>query len=277
MPSEPKREEMQERVRLTDYDRFLSALLARSERRPHLMALYAFNHEIAKTAEAVSQPALGLIRLQWWREAIAEIYEGRVREHEIAQAFARTVGAHDLPRDLIEAMIEAREADLEETPFADMAAMEAYADATSGNVMRLAARILGAGEMLDEAARDAGIAYALTGLLRALPFRAARRNLVLPLTMLDEAGIPADDVFAGSASVAPIVLRIADRALVHYRVAQAHRIPRAVLPALLPAALTPLYARVVTRAGFDPFRHATDVSGVRRQFAMLAAMCRGRI
>ena len=78
-------------------------------------------------------------------------------------------------------MIDAREWDLDEMPFQDMASLETYADATSGNVMRLAARILGAGERLDAAAREAGIAYAIAGLLRAMPYHAAERRLVLPV------------------------------------------------------------------------------------------------
>src|SRR5262245_31656475 len=133
-------------IRTSDYDRYLAALFARAKAQSHLFALYAFQHEIAKIAETVSQPTLGLIRLQWWRETVVDIYEGRVREHAVAQAFAQAVKAHALPRAIIEAMIDAREADLEETPFASFEQMEAYADATAGHVMRLAARILGSGD-----------------------------------------------------------------------------------------------------------------------------------
>ena len=53
------------------------------------------------------------------------------------------------------------------TPFADDATRDAYLDATSGNLMRLAARILGAGDAHDDLAREAGIAYGLAGLLRS--------------------------------------------------------------------------------------------------------------
>src|SRR4051812_38394032 len=161
-------------VRKTDTDRYLTALFASAPLRPHLFALYAFNYEVAKTAESVSQPIAGQIRLQWWRDTIEEIYAGKTREHEVVKALAETIVAHNLPSHLFETLIEARESDLEETPFADMAALETYADATSGHVMRLASRILGAGVVLDETGRRAGLAYGLTGLLRAFPFHAAR-------------------------------------------------------------------------------------------------------
>jgi phytoene/squalene synthetase len=271
-------------VRSADYDRYLSALFARGEHLPHLLALYAFNHEIAKTAETVSQPVPGLIRLQWWRETVDEIHTGRVRQHDVAKGLACAVERYALPRAAIDAMIDARESDLEEAPFADAAQQEAYADATVGNVMRLAARILGPnGRELDPRddamAREAGIAFALTGLLRALPYRAGRRNLVLPLDSLRAVGLSPEDVFAGNAGaqLLPVIAGMAERAMSHYRAARAIRVPRRLLPAFLPAILVPMYAREVTRPGFDPFRDATDIADLRRQFAMLRAAVRGRI
>src|SRR4051812_33620013 len=60
-------------IRKADYDRYAAALFAPVDARPHLLALYAFHHEIAKTAERVSQPIAGQIRLQWWREAVEEL------------------------------------------------------------------------------------------------------------------------------------------------------------------------------------------------------------
>jgi NADH dehydrogenase [ubiquinone] 1 alpha subcomplex assembly factor 6 len=176
-------------------------------------------------------------------------------------------------------MLEARESDLEETPFASMTQLETYADATSGYLMRLATRILGADETFDAAAREAGIAYSLAGVLRALPFRAARRNLVLPLDLLNSISMTPDDVFAGSAGakLEPAIAKIAEQAMARYRAARVMRIPRQVLPALLPASLVPLACRAVTAKGFDPFRDAADISLHRRQWAMLGALVRGRI
>src|SRR6185295_1373194 len=146
----------------------------------------------------VSQPLMGQIRLQWWRDALDEIDGGRVRRHEVAEALAETIKAHALPRPLLDGLIDARENDLIETPFETWAAFDAYADATAGNVMRLVARILDSAKDIDAAARHAGIAYALTGLLRALPFHAAKRHLMLPLEALRAAGISQEQIFSGT-------------------------------------------------------------------------------
>jgi len=82
-------------VQSQDPDRFLLAQFAPFERREVLYALFAFNHEIAKTREVVSETQLGLIRLQWWREAIEGVYNGEVLEHEVVKALANAIQMYD--------------------------------------------------------------------------------------------------------------------------------------------------------------------------------------
>ena len=270
---------LEETIRKSDYDRYAAAVFAPASVRRHLFALYAFNHEIAKTAETVREVLAGQIRLQWWRDAIRELREGKTREHPVVLALAETLQAHDLPQILFDQMIDAREWDLDEMPFQDMASLEAYADATSGNVMRLAARILGAGERLDGGLREAGIAYAIAGLLRAMPYRAAERRLVLPVASLRAAGASPDEIFAGKASGAltAVFAEMAEASRVHLCAAREISTPRKFLPALLPAVLIPLHLKVLTKAGFNPFRDVVDIPIYRRQLAMLGVVMRGRL
>ncbi len=71
-------------VRRHDRDRYQTALFAPSDRREALFALYAFNYEVARVRESVTQPMLGRIRLQWWREVVDAAYAGApARRHEI--------------------------------------------------------------------------------------------------------------------------------------------------------------------------------------------------
>jgi phytoene synthase len=244
-------------VRAGDENRYLATAFARSDVRPHLFALYAFHHEIAKTAEAVSQPLLGHIRLQWWRESLDGIYAGTPRKYEMTEALAETVRIHALPRAALDALIDARESDLDENPFGDRVALETYADDTVGAVQRLALRIVGAGGAFDAPARDAGIAYALSGLVRAAPYWAARSRQILPQ----------------DASINDLL----DSARQHYAHARTVRVPRRFLPALLPLAVTPLYLAVQSGEAFDAFRDAVAVSRFARQRAMLAAYIRSRL
>lgn len=232
-------------VRRFDEDRYLASIFAPASVRRHLFALYAWNFEVAKTAEIVRQPIAGQMRLQFWRDTIDGIYAGSVRDHPVARAVAEVIGAHGLPRKWFDGVVDAREADLEPAPFADMDALEAYADATSGKVMRLAADVLEAGATLDEVARSAGIAYALIGLARARPFHQARGHAALPPGVTEG--------------------HIAQRALDLLK--NMPRFARRYLPAFLPGALVRTYARALN----------TEVPRFQKQRAMAWAMLRGRL
>ena len=131
-------------ARAADHDRYLCALFAPPPARAALFALILFNAEIARTREAVSEPMLGRIRLQWWREAIDEIYQGRVRRHEVVEPLAEAIGAHGLTRSYFDRLIEARESDLDEVPPATMAALEIYAEESAAPLVSLGLEIVGA-------------------------------------------------------------------------------------------------------------------------------------
>lgn len=264
-------------VRQHDPDRFISALFAPAQKRKHLFALYAFNHEIARVAESVTQPMLGEIRLQWWRETVEQARAGKPRSHDVAQALAETFAEIPLPFEPFDAMLDARIFDSSAEAFDTLESLEAYADATSGNLMRLASLILGAPN--DALARDAGIAYALSGTARSLPFCAARGKTFLPAAMLRDVDlVPEDALSHTSAGPLRVVLtKLAEHARAHYSATRRLPKPRQALAAFLPAATVPLYLKRVSGPRFDPFRDTTDVPLYRRQLAMLGAAIRGRV
>src|SRR5579863_2855380 len=93
-------------VRETDKDRFLSALFAPPEHRGALIALYAFNVEIASVRERVSEPLPGEVRLQWWRDVLDGRTEGR--GHPVAAAICNAVSSRRLPVAVFHDLIDAR-------------------------------------------------------------------------------------------------------------------------------------------------------------------------
>src|SRR5713226_379142 len=104
-------------VRRHDRDRFQTVLFAPAARRAALFALYAFNYEVARVRESVSQPMLGQIRLQWWREVIAAAYAGdKPRDHPVVEPLAATIAEFGLTRRYFDRLIDAREADLADEP-----------------------------------------------------------------------------------------------------------------------------------------------------------------
>lgn len=171
-------------VRQQDSDRFLLSLLMPARYRPALWALFAFNYEIAKTREVVTETQIGLIRLQWWRDAIAEIYDGeKVREHKVVGELAQAIRNYDLPRENFDNLIYAREFDLEGQAPANLEGMINYCDFTTTPLYDLACRITD--ESSDESILKAvSVRYALTGLLRAVPYMRTQRRVMLPQDLL---------------------------------------------------------------------------------------------
>src|ERR1700722_4476242 len=158
-------------VRAADPDRYFSALFAPAALRPQLFVLYAFNAELARVAETVREPMLGAIRLEWWRETAEGASRANPRNHDVARGLVALFEGKKVALADLEALIAARSFDSSADRFADFAALENYLDATSGAVMRLAARVLGAAP---ERLREAAVAFGLTGLVRSLPFHQNR-------------------------------------------------------------------------------------------------------
>ncbi|MDD9991400.1 MAG: phytoene/squalene synthase family protein [Rhodospirillales bacterium] len=262
-------------ARAADYDRYLSAVFAPAACREALFALIAFNHEIARIPEAVSEPMLGRIRLQWWREVLDAVYAGvSARRHEVAVPLADAIRACALDRAPFDALLDAREADLESEGPADLATLELYAAATSGSLTELMVRASGvaSGPAL-EAGRQIGTAWALIGTLRAAPHAVAQGRVMLPADLFTQAGITADDLQAGRgverfAAVAEPVAGRAAELLTKAR--QARRVvPRQGRGVLLIARLADLYRARLRRAGWDPRDPRLVASPLRKQAAML--------
>ncbi len=101
-------------VRGADRDRFLAALFAPEPARSDLLALLAFDHELARTRTVTREPMLARIRLEWWREAVAEAAGGgKPRAQPIVELLSETVRRHGLAPERLVALIDAREEEIE--------------------------------------------------------------------------------------------------------------------------------------------------------------------
>jgi 15-cis-phytoene synthase len=242
-------------VREADKDRFVATLFAAAPRRRALHALYAFNVELARVRELAREPMPGEIRLQWWRDVLA----GQAAEQAgpVASALRATIVRYRLPLAAFTDMIEARSFDLYDDPMGSLAELEGYADKTSAALMRLAAQILNEGREpgLDQAARHAGIAYAIAGLLVAFPLHAARRQLYVPLDLMRRHAARPEDAFAGVATegIKAALAELRGIARAHLAQIPVATIPAELLPAVLPAALVAPTLKRLDRTAVDPF------------------------
>ena len=227
-----------ELVRSADRDRFVATLFAPAHNRDALYALYAFNVEVARVRERAREAAPGEIRLQWWREVLQGERQGEALATPVAASLLNTIETYRPPVNVMLALLGARRFDLYDEPMPTVAALEDYAVKTASGLIAIAAAMLGVDAV--RAARPAGIALALTELLAALPGHAARRQLYLPLELLDRHGVGAADVFAGRSSPALNGAAAELRGLARRHLAAAADLlpgfPDQALPAFLPIA-----------------------------------------
>jgi phytoene synthase len=245
-------------VRQHDFARYASTLFVRPERRRALLALYAFNAEIARVREQVSQPLPGEIRLQWWTDMLAGAGHGGVEGNPVAAELLLAIRTHGLPVDRLSRLIDEHQFDLYNDPTPTMAALEGYITDTSSALLILAARVMGGqSPEIDHLARHAGLAHGIARVVAALPLDAARRQLFVPLQLLQRHGSGMEEVFGGRETPA---FRAALDELINE--ARGHaRTARSLLPQIqpearavfLPLTLAERDLNRMARADNDPF------------------------
>ncbi len=264
-------------LRREDPDRWLASLFLPTEKRPHVHALYAFGLEIARVRRLVSEPILGEIRFQWWREILAGERESEAEANPVAAALLDTLRHCALPREPLLALIDTRLFDLYGAPMPSVEMLEAYAKATAGQLFQSAAMILDrkAGAELAEAASHAGIAYAITGLMRALPWHAATGQVYVPKDVLDRHGALVEVVQAGIASPALRGALAELRSLARWHLEKFAAIPLAgagiAAAGFLPVSLCEAYLRQMDKRRYEPFETVVQLPQWRRQWCLWRA------
>jgi phytoene synthase len=246
-------------VRETDRDRYLATLFAPALHRDALFALYAFNVEIARVRDLAREPMPGEIRLQWWREVLSGLRGGEAAANPVAAALLETLEHYHFGSERLLALIDARTFDLYDEPMASATDLEIYGIKTQSVLFAMAAEILGSkGAASEMVTLDAGIAYAITGILRDFARHAARRQLYVPMDMLKRHRVDREEIFAWQSS-AGLLAALADMSTLARKHLAAAQIklkdaPPEILPALLPAALVAPALRRMEKPGYDPFR-----------------------
>ncbi len=159
-----------------DADRFAAVMAAPVALRARLWPLYAYNLELAKAPWVTKEPMIAEMRLQWWRDVVAE---PKARAHEVAGPLHDLIVQSGLPVAVLDRMAEARRWDVYKDAFADRAAFDAYLDDTAGGLMWLAAKACGASAAAEGPVRSYGWASGLANYLRAVPELEARGRLPL--------------------------------------------------------------------------------------------------
>jgi len=261
-------------VREGDADRFFATLFAPADKRPYLFALYAFNLEIARIRESVREALPGEIRLQWWRDVLQGEARGDALANPVAAALIETIDTFRLPSQALVDLIDARVFDLYEDLMPTLTDLEGYCGETSSSLIRLASLILAGGSDPGgtDAAGHAGVAFAVTGLLRAFPWHARRGQVYLPQDILARNGVVRDDIVTGRGGPGLKAALAELRQVAEGHAVRADEIRGAMAaaarPAMLPLALVKPYLRQMSRRDYDPFRTVIDLPQWRKQWIL---------
>ena len=173
---------------------YYSFRLLPPERRRAITALYAFCREVDDVVDEVHDPAVARAKLAWWRTEVGAVFDG-APQHPVAQALVPVVRSHRLPREHFDAVIDGMAMDLAQQRYADFADLERYCHRVAGVVGLMSAEIFGHEEASTAGfARDLGIAFQLTNIIRDVGEDARRGRIYLPQEDLARFGVSASAI-----------------------------------------------------------------------------------
>ncbi|KAF8319108.1 hypothetical protein DL93DRAFT_278866 [Clavulina sp. PMI_390] len=250
-------------VRKHDYDSFLTSYFYPRRLQPGYLAIRAFNVELATVKEQVSSVTIGKMRMQFWRDAIKSIYNGKPPQHPVAVALHQTLQVADIPAYHFKRIIDARDADLENPTHMTLESLRAYAESTSSTTFYALLHLLSLHDSSEysHAVSHLGVAHSLSILLRALPFHASQSRLVIPTEITAKHRVSQEEVFRQGGSAAGIsdaAFEFACVAKEELDVAREHivrdgKIPGDVLPIFLSGVPVSNYLSRLEAVNFDTF------------------------
>jgi phytoene synthase len=245
-------------VRTHDFDRYASTLFVDADTRRALLALYAFNVEIVRVRDQVSQPLPGEIRLQWWTDMLEGRGHGGIEGNPVAAELLRAIETYGLPVEPLPRLIDAHLFDLYNDPMSDLPALEVYIRDTTSAMFSLGARVISeASDAAGHLAHHAGLASGMTRVIAALPADAARRQSFVPLQLLESCGSGMEELFARKTTpqLRAALNQLTGEACAH--LATAFELladaPAVLRPLFLPLALVRHDLERMSRAQTDPF------------------------
>lgn len=266
-----------------DRERYLSVLFAPKEKRGSLAALYAFNLEIARIRETVHEPMIGEIRLHWWRDAIAGGRADSNDQNPVLDSLLDTIERYKLPKNAFMRYCDARVFDLYNDTMPDLNAFEGYCGDTACTLLQLSCLILdeeNAAKAAD-ASGHGGIAQAICGLLRLLPYTEARKQLYFPTSVIEAIGNTPSAFQSNLASddeKQRLITAFVALGREHYQkfLVANNQLPKNIRLAFLPLSIIPSAMKKIEKAGIDAFKSSINVSPIYQFFTMFKTAISGR-
>ena len=238
-------------------------------RRRAITALYAFCREVDDVVDETNDPGVAQAKLAWWREQVHAVFDG-TPQHPVALALQPVVATFGLPETHFQAVIDGMAMDLERNRYLDFADLEAYCYRVAGVVGLMSAEIFGyTNPATRQYARDLGIAFQLTNIVRDVGEDARRGRIYLPQDDLARHGVTAASVLQcqnGTAFRALMADEVA-RARDWYDRAFASLPPEdraAQRPGLIMAAIYRTLLDEIVRDGYRVLEHRVALTPLRK-------------
>ena len=168
---------------------YYSFLFLPPERRRAITALYAFCREVDDVVDEVPDPDLARTKLAWWRQEVGAVFTG-TPQHPVALALRPVIAEYQLPREHFDSVIDGMAMDLDRNRYLDFADLERYCHCVAGVVGLMSAEIFCyVNPATRQYARDLGIAFQLTNIIRDVGEDARRGRIYLPQDELARHGV----------------------------------------------------------------------------------------
>lgn len=244
--------------RKLDYENYLCVLLLPKRVRASVFAVRAFNVELARVQDAVSDPNIGRMRLQFWRDSLDSIYQDNPPQQPVALELAQAVAKHKLTKHWFTRLVDARERNLANRPFETTEALEDHSENTVSSVLYLILECLGIKDVqADHAASHLGKAMGVVTLLRATPFHASKGKVYLPNDLMIKQKVSQEDIIRGrtTQSVKDVTYDLASLAHTHLATAKSlkSKAPKSGSRAFLPMVPCQAYLAKIQQVDFNIF------------------------
>jgi phytoene synthase len=248
---------------------YYSFLFLPSERRRAITALYAFCREVDDVVDETGEMQIAAAKLAWWRSEVANLDAGNP-QHPVTKALGVYKERFSIDAKRLNDIIDGMEMDLTQTRYLDWPGLERYCHRVAGVVGLLAAGIFGYRDPRTlEYARDLGIAFQLTNIIRDVGEDARKNRIYLPAADLKQFGVPAADILQTRET--PEFNRLmafeAARARSHYEKAM-QALPaadrKAQRPGLIMAAIYRTLLEEIERDGFRVLTGRTSLTPLRK-------------
>ncbi|XP_043457346.1 NADH dehydrogenase (ubiquinone) complex I, assembly factor 6 isoform X1 [Prionailurus bengalensis] len=247
-----------ELLRKRDYEGYLCSLLLPADSRSSAFALRAFNVELAQVKDSVSEKTIGLMRMEFWRKTVDDIYSDNPPQQPVAIELWKAVKRHNLTKRWLMKIIGEREKNLDDKPYRNIQELENYAENTQSSLLYLTLEILGVKDLhADHAASHIGKAQGIVTCLRATPYHGSRRRVFLPMEICMLHGVSQEDFLRQNQAknVRDVIYDIASQAHLHLKHARSfHKsVPVKAFPAFLQTVALEDYLKKIQQVDFDIF------------------------